>query len=59
MSSLSCRFWVCSEGVPALNPSWWTNIGGTPHLHWVFGWWEWMVIILFMFPNVWRMKPFD
>jgi amino acid transporter, AAT family len=46
------------KGSPALNPSWWTNIGGTPHLHWVFGWWEWMVIILFMFPNVWRMKPF-
>src|SRR5208282_3798531 len=27
------------------------------HLHWVFGWWEWMIIILFMTANVWRMKP--
>jgi AAT family amino acid transporter len=43
---------------PALNPPWWVGIGGTPHIHWVFGWWEWAIIILFMFPNVWRMKPF-
>ena len=40
-----------------LNPSWWTGIGGTGHVHWVFGWWEWAIIILFMTPNVWRMKP--
>jgi AAT family amino acid transporter len=26
-------------------------------VHWVFGWWEWMIIVLFMTPNVWRMKP--
>lgn len=43
---------------PALGTSWWTGIAGTPHVHWVFGWWEWAVITLFMFPNVWRMKPF-
>jgi AAT family amino acid transporter len=43
---------------PALNPPWWVGIGGTGHIHWVFGWWEWAIIILFMFPNVWRMKPF-
>lgn len=42
-----------------LNPSWWTGIGGTGHVHWVFGWWEWAIIILFMTPNVWRMKPWS
>lgn len=36
---------------------WWGPIAGTGHLHWVFGYWEWMIIILFMTPNVWRMKP--
>jgi len=40
-----------------LNPSWWAALGGTGHVHWVFGWWEWAIIILFMTPNVWRMKP--
>ncbi|MCP4118796.1 MAG: hypothetical protein GY737_26065 [Desulfobacteraceae bacterium] len=44
---------------PVLNASWWTNIGGTPHVHWVFGWWEWAIIILFMTANVWRMKPWS
>jgi AAT family amino acid transporter len=43
----------------ALNPSWWTDIGGTSHVHWVFGWWEWAIVILFMTPNVWRMKPWS
>ncbi len=42
----------------AINPSWWAGLAGTGHVHWVFGWWEWAIIILFMFPNVWRMKPF-
>jgi AAT family amino acid transporter len=42
---------------PGLSPSWWTDIGGTSHVHWVFGWWEWAIVILFMTPNVWRMKP--
>lgn len=41
----------------AINLPWWTGIAGTGHVHWVFGWWEWMVIALFMTPNVWRMKP--
>jgi amino acid transporter, AAT family len=39
------------------NTPWWGAIAGTPHVHWVFGWWEWAIIILFMTPNVWRMKP--
>lgn len=43
----------------ALNPPWWTAIGGTSHVHWVFGWWEWAIVILFMTPNVWRMKPWS
>ena len=28
-------------------------------MHWVFGWWEWAIVILFMTPNVWRMKPWS
>ncbi len=40
-----------------LNIPWWDGISGISHVHWVFGWWEWMIIILFMTPNVWRMKP--
>jgi len=44
---------------PALSPPWWAGIGGTPHIHWVFGWWEWAIIILFMTANVWRMKPWS
>ena len=51
-------FGFALKASPALGTSWWTGIGGTPHVHWVFGWWEWAVITLFMFPNVWRMKPF-
>ncbi|HET6460395.1 MAG TPA: hypothetical protein VFG29_06370 [Syntrophales bacterium] len=42
-----------------MNTPWWGAIGGTPHLHWVFGWWEWAVIVLFMTANVWRMKPWS
>ncbi|HUH65771.1 MAG TPA: hypothetical protein VLZ07_05005, partial [Syntrophales bacterium] len=42
-----------------MNTPWWGSIGGTPHLHWVFGWWEWAVIVLFMTANVWRMKPWS
>jgi AAT family amino acid transporter len=38
---------------------WWGGIAGTPHVHWVFGWWEWAIIVLFMTPNVWRMKPWS
>jgi len=44
---------------PALSPPWWASIGGTPHIHWVFGWWEWAIIILFMTANTWRMKPWS
>jgi AAT family amino acid transporter len=40
------------------NTPWYLGLsGGTPHVYYVFGWWEWMIIILFMTPNVWRMKP--
>ena len=42
-----------------LNTPWWGDIAGMNHLHWVFGWWEWMIVILFMTPNVWRMKPWS
>lgn len=42
-----------------LNIPWWDGIAGFKHVHWVFGWWEWMIIILFMTPNVWRMKPWS
>ncbi len=42
-----------------LNFPWWSGICGTGHVHWVFGWWEWAIIILFMTPNVWRMKPWS
>jgi AAT family amino acid transporter len=41
------------------NVPWWTRWVGTNHVHWVFGWWEWMIIVLFMTPNVWRMKPWS
>ena len=42
-----------------LNTPWWGGIANFTHLHWVFGWWEWMIVILFMTPNVWRMKPWS
>jgi amino acid transporter, AAT family len=41
------------------NFPWWSGISGTGHVHWVFGWWEWAIIVLFMTPNVWRMKPWS
>jgi AAT family amino acid transporter len=44
---------------PVLSAPWWTSLGGTGHVHWVFGWWEWAIIILFMTVNVWRMKPWS
>ncbi|MDD5169962.1 MAG: hypothetical protein PHN75_14185 [Syntrophales bacterium] len=42
-----------------LSMPWWGGIDGTPHVHWVFGWWEWCIIVLFMTANVWRMKPWS
>jgi AAT family amino acid transporter len=42
-----------------MNFPWWGDIAGMTHVHWVFGWWEWMIIVLFMTPNVWRMKPWS
>jgi AAT family amino acid transporter len=41
------------------NVPWWDSIAGFNHVHWVFGWWEWMIIVLFMTVNVWRMKPWS
>ena len=41
-----------------LNVPWW-GFSGIKHVHWVFGWWEWMIIVLFMTANVWRMKPWS
>ncbi len=57
-------FWGLLYGVMfgksfALATPWWGDINGTKHVHWVFGWWEWMIIVLFMTPNVWRMKPWS
>lgn len=43
----------------AFNTPWWSGIAGTNHVHWVFGWWEWMIVLLFMTANVWRMKPWS
>ena len=57
-------FWGLIYGVLfgksyALGIPWWGGIAGTMHVHWVFGWWEWAIIVLFMTPNVWRMKPWS
>ena len=57
-------FWGLIYGVLfgksyALGLPWWTSLAGTAHVHWVFGWWEWCIIVLFMTPNVWRMKPWS
>ncbi len=43
----------------ALALPWWGGISGITHVHWVFGWWEWMIVVLFMTANVWRMKPWS
>ena len=43
----------------ALNTPWWGGLAGTGHVHWVFGFWELMVIVLFMTANVWRGKPWS
>ncbi len=43
----------------AFGRPWWAGIAGTGHVHWVFGWWEWMIVILFITANVWRMKPWS
>ena len=43
----------------AANPAWWTNIAGTSHLHWTFGWYEWCIIVLFLTATVWRGKPWN
>lgn len=43
----------------ALNVPWWKDVVGFGHLHWVFGFWEWMIIVLFMTANVWRGKPWS
>ena len=53
-------FWGAVYGRSiALNTPWWGEFAGTSHLHWVFGFWEWMIIALFMTANVWRGKPWS
>ena len=53
-------FWGAVYGRSiALNTPWWGELAGTSHLHWVFGFWEWMIIALFMTANVWRGKPWS
>jgi AAT family amino acid transporter len=57
-------FWGLIYGVLfgksyGLGIPWWGGIAGTMQVHWVFGWWEWAIILLFMTPNVWRMKPWS
>jgi len=37
---------------------WWEVIDGVPHVYYVIGIWEWMVVYLFMTANVWSGKPF-
>ena len=41
-----------------MNIPWW-GFSGINHIHWVFGWWEWAIVILFMTANVWRGKPWS
>ena len=59
-TTLIVPFWGAVFGRSiALNTPWWGGLAGTGHLHWVFGFWEWMIIVLFMTANVWRGKPWS
>ena len=59
-TALVVPFWGAVYGRSiALNTPWWGELVGTSHLHWVFGYWEWMIILLFMTANVWRGKPWS
>ena len=59
-TALVVPFWGAVYGLAiALNTPWWGELAGTSHLHWVFGYWEWMIILLFMTANVWRGKPWS
>ena len=59
-TALVVPFWGAVYGRSvALNTPWWGELAGTSHLHWVFGYWEWMIILLFMTANVWRGKPWS
>jgi len=52
--------WESSFGTAiGMRRLWWTGLAGTGHVRWVFAWWEWMIVILFMTPKVWRMKPWS
>lgn len=58
--ALIVPFWGAVYGQSiALNTPWWSEFGGTGHVHWVFGFWEWMIIVLFLTANVWRGKPWS
>lgn len=43
----------------AASPAWWTELAGTNHLHWTFGWYEWCIVVLFLTATVWRGKPWS
>lgn len=59
-TALIVPFWGLVYGRSiALNVPWWGGLAGTSHVHWVFGFWEWMIIVLFLTPNVWRGKPWS
>ncbi|MCB8817418.1 hypothetical protein [Desulfosporosinus shakirovi] len=48
---------VLKQPLAAAAP-WWGIIDGLPHLNYVVGIWEWMVVYLFMTANVWSGKLF-
>lgn len=48
---------VLKQPLAAAAP-WWGIMDGVPHLNYVIGIWEWMVVYLFMTANVWSGKPF-
>ncbi len=38
---------------------WWADIAGSPRPGWTEGWWEWMVIYIFMVPLIWKGLPWS
>lgn len=38
---------------------WWEGIAGTKSVNFIIGWYEWMIVYLFMTANVWAGKPWD
>lgn len=52
-------FFTAISGIPNIAPAWWSNLAGTGHLHWTFGWYEWCIVYLFLTATVWRGKPWS